>query len=329
MQRWIFSSASGSRVPQHGYRRAVRNQDRFPREVPLGEVAAVVLFGRIHLTTPAACLLLRHAAPVAFLSSHGRLAPAVSTHVELPRVQNRFANHLKACLRMACPPVEVKRFRAISLLVANRTNDSDPELARCRHESLAQLDRARCAATLNHLRGCGGAPAALHFRALARLNRSGLPFPARRRNPPPDPINALLSLGYTLTTAEHWALAATRGLDPYVGFQHTAGRRARPPWISSSRCAGRKGPLSASVPKVTEPGHGRRDAARSLRCPAPGFKHGRVETGAQVWAAVASKRGGDAVLLAQEQARAAALQAAHVSGGRGRDPRLRIHARTM
>ncbi|MGC9159770.1 MAG: CRISPR-associated endonuclease Cas1, partial [Terracidiphilus sp.] len=50
----------------------------------------------------------------------------------------------------------------------------------------------------------------------------------RSRRPPRDPINVLLSLGYTLAHHEAVAAAYAVGLDPYIGFLHeiAAGRES-------------------------------------------------------------------------------------------------------
>lgn len=54
------------------------------------------------------------------------------------------------------------------------------------------------------------------------MNRSGFPFAGRRMHPPPDPVNALLSLGYTLATNELRGIAEPHGLEPHLGFLHRA-----------------------------------------------------------------------------------------------------------
>ena len=54
--------------------------------------------------------------------------------------------------------------------------------------------------------------------------RSQLPdtlqFTHRQRRPPPDPINAILSLSYTLVYHEAIRQCLLRGLDPWLGFYH-------------------------------------------------------------------------------------------------------------
>ncbi|MDF9391722.1 MULTISPECIES: CRISPR-associated endonuclease Cas1 [Methylococcus] len=76
------------------------------------------------------------------------------------------------------------------------------------------------AAALPTLRGLEGAGAAAHFGALQSLFPPALGFTGRNRRPPRDPVNAVLSLAYTLLHFEAIAACHAGGLDPYIGFYH-------------------------------------------------------------------------------------------------------------
>ena len=52
-------------------------------------------------------------------------------------------------------------------------------------------------------------------------------FTQRRRRPPTDPVNALLSLAYSLLAKDCTIAALAVGFDPYVGFYHQP-RHGRP-----------------------------------------------------------------------------------------------------
>lgn len=72
----------------------------------------------------------------------------------------------------------------------------------------------------DELRGCEGAAAAAYFGALAGELGEQWGFRKRVRRPPTDPVNALLSFGYTLATAEMTRHVVRAGLDPRVGLLH-------------------------------------------------------------------------------------------------------------
>jgi CRISPR-associated protein Cas1 len=70
------------------------------------------------------------------------------------------------------------------------------------------------------LRGFEGAAASAYFSGLASVMPAALAFTGRKRRPPPDPVNACLSLGYTLVHAQAVQACAAAGLDPLLGFYH-------------------------------------------------------------------------------------------------------------
>lgn len=75
-------------------------------------------------------------------------------------------------------------------------------------------------ADLAALRGLEGAAAVQHFRALAAVLPASVGFSGRNRRPPRDPVNAVLSLCYTLVMAEAALAAHGHGFDPAIGFLH-------------------------------------------------------------------------------------------------------------
>lgn len=47
-------------------------------------------------------------------------------------------------------------------------------------------------------------------------------FEGRNRRPPRDPVNALLSFGYAILTSDIISEIMRVGLDPYIGYLHSA-----------------------------------------------------------------------------------------------------------
>ncbi len=73
---------------------------------------------------------------------------------------------------------------------------------------------------LDSLRGHEGAAARAYFAGLAGVMPPALQFSGRNRRPPRDPVNACLSLGYTLLHAQAVHASTMAGLDPLLGFYH-------------------------------------------------------------------------------------------------------------
>lgn len=70
------------------------------------------------------------------------------------------------------------------------------------------------------LMGLEGICARHYYQALRHYFPQEWKFSGRNRQPPLDPINALLSWGYGVLLARIFAAAVLAGLDPYLGFFH-------------------------------------------------------------------------------------------------------------
>lgn len=73
---------------------------------------------------------------------------------------------------------------------------------------------------LETLRGFEGGASAAYFSVYTKMFPESLKFRRRNRRPPEDPVNAMLSLCYTLLHFEAVREAEVIGLDPTIGFYH-------------------------------------------------------------------------------------------------------------
>ncbi len=73
---------------------------------------------------------------------------------------------------------------------------------------------------IDTLRGLEGAAGASYFAAYTAMFAPSLEFNRRTRRPPQDPVNAMLSLCYTLLHFEMLREIEIIGLDPTIGFYH-------------------------------------------------------------------------------------------------------------
>ena len=95
-------------------------------------------------------------------------------------------------------------------------------------QRLKQLaTRAGTASQLPELLGIEGSAARLYFEQFGGMlkaedagQRSSFDFRHRNRRPPKDPVNALLSLAYSLLTRDLTITCHAIGLDPFIGFYH-------------------------------------------------------------------------------------------------------------
>lgn len=217
---------------EHGrFRIECSGQDSL--EVPIREVEQVLLFGSIHLTTAAIATCLYHQIPVVFLSQtgsyKGHLWSAEGEHLRVEAAQFRRFEDAAFQMNTAIALVEGKLWNSRQLLLKlNRQRQSEPI-----SEAIGGIERdlqaiAQLSPTLEHLeqlRGYEGTAAARYFPALGHLIRHPeFSLSQRNRRPPKDPINSLLSFGYTLLFDNVLSLLRVEGFNPYLGNLHRSDR---------------------------------------------------------------------------------------------------------
>jgi len=85
-------------------------------------------------------------------------------------------------------------------------------------------DSTTSARDINELLGIEGSAAALYFEQFESMlkQREDWKFnwQGRNRRPPRDPVNALISMGYSMLVKELTGVCHSVGLDPFLGFMH-------------------------------------------------------------------------------------------------------------
>ncbi len=192
--------------------------------LPAGQVSQLVLFGNIGLTTPAIDLLLAQNAEVVFLTQNGEyrgeLVSSLTPHVPMRRAQYRCLEDPARTLALAKGFAAAKLQHQRALLQRHSREGREEEVASCVERLAAALASLPNKTSLDSLRGLEGAATAAYFSAYRSFFADEWKFHDRNRRPPADPVNVLLSFGYTLLAQAASAAVQTVGLDPFVGFLH-------------------------------------------------------------------------------------------------------------
>lgn len=195
------------------------------------KVEQVVVLGNINLTTPVIHFLLQQGVDCVFCSSfgkyHGRLFSSESGFGLLRQNQLKAVMDPTRKLNIAREIVRGKLTNQRTLLLRYQREKPSTELEQAVngiHASLERLDKEK---TADALQGLEGHASALYYLAFKGLLRQELGFEARVRRPPTDPVNSLLSFGYTLLTYAMHSAVHVVGLDPFLGFLHAL-RYSRP-----------------------------------------------------------------------------------------------------
>ncbi|WP_334144290.1 CRISPR-associated endonuclease Cas1 [Rhabdothermincola sp.] len=224
LQSTVYVVNEGGLLRSKGERLRLERDGETVLSVAWNRVRQLVIFGRTGFTTPFVQQALARGIDLVLLDPsgrfQGRLQAGSSTNATVRLAQYRACDDDDRRLVIARQLVAGKIANQRVLLVRSARRGDFAWIGqevRALDESRRAVDAAR---NLNELRGVEGAASRRYFRALARLLGDGWGFEARKRRPPPDPVNALLSLGYTLLLHDAIAAAEAAHLDPYVGMLH-------------------------------------------------------------------------------------------------------------
>ena len=232
----LYLTQDGTVLRKRGERLRLTLDGEELLEVPLIHVEQVVVLARASITPSALWSLLEHGIDVAYLTTRGRylarLQPAFSKNAPLRRAQYRAAFDPEKTLALAKVLVRGKlgNLRTVLRRSARFSSSSHSRPNRCKgafqlHQAVEEITRMLSkleqAEDVESVRGYEGAATAAYFRAFPQLIKAeGFQFPGRVRRPPTDPVNALLSFGYTLLHNDCLAACQLVGFDPYVGYLH-------------------------------------------------------------------------------------------------------------
>lgn len=193
-------------------------------KVPVNRVSHIVLFGCCNLSHGAVSLALRRRIPVLYLSQKGRYFGRLQTEgqaeVEYLVRQVQCALDPDFTRRQAKSIVLGKLHNSrILLMRLNRRVKSEKAAKAIDSLALLMLD-VPDAESIEVLLGYEGHGSHLYFQALGTLFKEPFVFEKRTKRPPTDPVNSLLSLGYTLLSQNMYSMVQTVGLHPHFGNLH-------------------------------------------------------------------------------------------------------------
>ena len=226
----LYLVEQGARVSVKSRRLVVSKRDKDDekpsvlQKVPLVKIDAVVIFGNVSFTTPALKRLMAEGKDVVFLTVHGgycgRVVGPPSRFGQLRHAQYNRLNDAAFALETGRRVVGAKLANLRTLLLRYNRSLNDPAIAEVTEKLAGSRERAGRTQTLNSLLGVEGSGTALYFGVFKKLFKHNWIFEKRIRRPPTDPVNVLLSFGYTLLARQMEAMVNLVGLDPYLGFLH-------------------------------------------------------------------------------------------------------------
>jgi len=237
--RALYLNTQGYRVGCKDEVLVVKEKDRVVEEVRMRDISHVALFGNVQISTQAIQSLCEQEVPVTYFSMGGWFYGITRGHamknVFLRMEQFRLARDETTCLSLARQFVHGKIRNHRTLLMRNHLEPPEAIIGKLKRAS----EDALAAASIEMLLGIEGAAASQYFQQFSGMVKveddlPGLEMPGndtkqlafnfnftnRNRRPPTDPVNAMLSLAYSMLAKDCTLAALAVGFDPYLGFYH-------------------------------------------------------------------------------------------------------------
>jgi len=228
--RPVYLNTQGLRVGRSEEVLQVKEKETLRQEIRPIEISQLNLMGNIQVTTQVTQLLCEAGIPVCYFSQggwfYGITTGMATKNVFLRQAQFRLAAEAWFCLKLARRLVAGKVRNQRTMLLRNHTEP--PEI--CLRGMIEMAARADAAESVEELLGIEGNAARLYFGAFEGMLKAGdkaetpegfrLDFEGRNRRPPRDPVNALLSLGYSMLTKDLTIACYSVGFDPMMGYYH-------------------------------------------------------------------------------------------------------------
>lgn len=193
------------------------------QDIPMSSVESLNVFGNPQISTQLVreCLVAR--IPIGYYSEDGHYFGKISSFENLDPVRQKRQVHLSDnksfCLAWSKLVVAAKILNSVTVLnsMADVYALSDDDM----HGLFHSLDTLKYAESLDMVLGLEGSAARNYFQCMSKLViGDGFSFDGRNTRPPKDPVNAMLSYGYSLLHRGILGAVERHGLHPYFGFMH-------------------------------------------------------------------------------------------------------------
>jgi len=182
-------------------------------------LSSIMLVGPHQVTTPALRKAMAQHVPIHFVNRFGEYQ-GCSSSIE-PGLSNQFWLLQTQCFQNQTVALECAKKVVLARLQGMRSliKRRDPNHSAI-HKYRRISDKISQCKAIDVLRGFEGEASKLYWQYWQECFKTEWGFEGRKRRPPPDPINALLSLGYSFVYHLTDSINRSVGFYPWQGFYH-------------------------------------------------------------------------------------------------------------
>lgn len=191
-------------------------------KIPFGTIDSISVYGLAQLSTQLIRRCFQNGIPILYYTEDGHYLGKTNALESVDpfrqKKQIELVDNRQFCFAWAQMIVSVKIKNSIAVLnsMPERYLFQESEIKGLQH-SLKMLPSAQ---SLDEILGHEGNAAKCYFACLAKLVPEEFAFQGRSSRPPKDPMNSMLSYGYSLLHRSIVGAIERHGLHPYFGFMH-------------------------------------------------------------------------------------------------------------
>lgn len=220
----VYIKEIGAYVRHLGEMLVISKNGETLQKIPISYIEHLVVIGNVQITSQALKKLLESGCDISYLTYGGKYIGQTSSHnsknIFLRLAQYEWYNCEEKRMELARCIIESKVKNQIAMIQMFRWEENKYDWQRDVIQMKKMLEELKDKKDSNEIMGVEGFCSSIYFGAFSQMLKGIVEFKTRNRRPPRDPVNALLSLGYTFLTKDMCNLIESESFEPYLGFLH-------------------------------------------------------------------------------------------------------------
>lgn len=220
----LYIKEQGSYVKKQGECITVAKGADTLLRMPVANLDNIAVIGNVQITSQALQMLMQKGVDVNYFTFSGKYightAAETSRNIFLRLSQYEVYHNLDRRMELARQIIENKIGNQINIIRNFRFENGEYGWQKDVEKMEEYRKRLGEKQTSNEILGIEGICSSIYFGAFGKMFRGEIKFHGRNRRPPRDPINVMISLGYTFLTKEVSSALDSESFEMYLGFLH-------------------------------------------------------------------------------------------------------------
>jgi CRISPR-associated protein Cas1 len=226
MENFIFITKKGTKIYRKNNLLYIENKsEAFKESLPFNHFSAIIAFTKLDISTSTINFITSKNKSIFLLNKFGKINSLIvpeyfSSNSKNRIIQYSLANSEENSLKIAQHIIMIKTQNIIKYIKIWYSNSEIPFTQLIKEKEDTFYSKIFSAKNTQELLGAEGYISKHMFAAFIIGLAPEFKFKTRAYYPPPDPVNALLSLTYSLFYNYLYVYTLNNGFDPYIGFLH-------------------------------------------------------------------------------------------------------------